>query len=546
MVTSRKKMDILIVSYSEPSRTRERHQFFNEASRTGSGWGRFLHSNYIGFDNDILLPNHLASLAKLKRENGIISKTDDGLYLHSDINTYSAWKIPMLGGLYLYQYLKSIGFSTSIIQHVQFEQEQLDDYLSQAPKVIGISTTLLLNPLDITELVKYCRKKSPTSVIVLGGMSIWNNYLANKHDLDLFKPYRADIAVIEPKGVKTLGAIVDAVVNKNSIDEIPNLIIYRNTGSKITPQIPETFDFSKDGIHWDLVDQNLLGGLSLIRTQISCPFACSFCSYPTSQGTVVKTGLDSFELELNTLQQRGVTYLLFIDDTFNVPPERFKDMLRILKKFSFRWYAFIRCQYLDKQQVVDMRDSGCGGAYLGIESGSNEILTLMNKRARRSDYLRGVELLESVGIPTYASFIVGFPGETENTITDTVSFIQTSGISFYNVKIFYYDHTTPIATKREFFKLTGQGMNWSHSTMNSADAFDYSENIIKSVDQVPYIPQHSGEIWEIAYFHEKGFTTAKLHLLYETFSRMMQDDLNRLDNRKQNQEVLFQQLVATL
>ena len=539
-------MDALIISYSEPSRSRERHQFFNETSRTGSGWGRFLHSNYIGFDNDILLPNHLASLAELTKKTSNIAKTSDGLYLYSDINTYSAWKIPMLGGIYLYQYLKSIGFSTSIIQHVQFEQEQLDDYLKQAPKVIGISTTLLLNPLDITELVKYCRKKSPASLIVIGGMSIWNSYLANKHDPNLFKLYRADIAVIDAKGVKTLGAIVSAVVNNNSIDEIPNLIIYKNSAPKVTPQKPETFDFGTDGICWDLVEPNLMGRLSLIRTQISCPFACSFCSYPTSQGTVVKTGLDSFEQELKILHKRGVTYLLFIDDTFNVPPERFKEMLQILKRFAFRWYAFIRCQYLDKQQVIDMRDSGCGGAYLGIESGSNEILTLMNKRARRADYLRGVELLESAEIPTYASFIVGFPGETDNTIMDTISFIEHSGISFYNVKIFYYDHTTPIASKREAFNLTGQGMNWTHRTMNSADAFDYSENIIKTVNQVPYIPQHSGEIWEIAYFHEKGFTNNKLQMLYKTFSLMMQDDLNRSDTREQNQKLLFQQLVDSL
>ena len=82
--------------------------------------------------------------------------------------------------------------------------------------------------------------------------------------------------------------------------------------------------------------------------------------------------------------------------------------------------------------------------------------------------------------------------------------------------------------------------------MNSADAFDYSENIIKTVNQVPYIPQHSGEIWEIAYFHEKGFTNNKLQMLYKTFSLMMQDDLNRSDTREQNQKLLFQQLVDSL
>ena len=67
-------MDCLIISYSEPSRDRERHQFFNEDTKTGSGWGRFLHLNYVNYENDIMLPNHLASIAELTRSRKDIEK----------------------------------------------------------------------------------------------------------------------------------------------------------------------------------------------------------------------------------------------------------------------------------------------------------------------------------------------------------------------------------------------------------------------------------------------------------------------------------------
>ena len=536
-------MDCLIISYSEPSRQRERHQFFTEESKVGSGWGRFLHSNYINFDNDIMLPNHVASIAKLTREGVKIEKTKNGHFKESDIATYSAWKIPLLGGMFLYQHLKSLNFDVRVIQHVQLEHETFETYLRQAPKVIAISTTLLLNPLDIADLVKYCRTISPDSFIVLGGMSIWNGHLANKDNPDIFKAYRADACVIDSKGFKTLGLLVDCIKNGKFLADVPNLILYTKNGTQVTTRNPEKFDFRQDSIKWDLIDDNLMGRIFLVRTQISCPFSCSFCSYPTSQGDVVKTELDIFEKDLQALTKRGVKYLLFVDDTFNVPVRRFKEILNILKQYDFQWYGFIRCQYLDEEQVVLMRESGCGGAYLGIESGHDDILTAMNKRVSIADYRRGVGLLASVGITTYASFIVGFPGETDETIESTRKFIESSGVDFYNVKIFYYDHTTPIAQQSKDYELTGQGMNWSHKTMNSAQAFSKSELLIKSINRVPYIPQHSGEIWEIAYFHEQGFSKQAVHALYRNFTRMIQDELLSSPHRLMSQKKLFNELV---
>ena len=243
-------MDCLIISYSEPSRNRERHQFFNEETKKGSGWGRFLHSNYVSFDNDIMLPNHLASVARLTRERGRLEKNKSGHFDESDISTYSAWKIPLLGGMFLYQYLKGLSFAVRVIQHVQFEQKDLDSFLRQSPKVIAISTTLLLNPLDIADLVRYCRSISPGSFIVLGGMSIWNNYLANKTNPDIFKVYHADAAVVDSKGFKTLGMLVDRIKKREPLTDIPNLFLYGKKSTEVTARRPEDFDFRKLNINF--------------------------------------------------------------------------------------------------------------------------------------------------------------------------------------------------------------------------------------------------------------------------------------------------------
>ena len=56
--------DCLIISYSEPSRGRERQQFFNGQSKSGSGWGRFLHLNYVDYEGDIMLDLTLENSAR--------------------------------------------------------------------------------------------------------------------------------------------------------------------------------------------------------------------------------------------------------------------------------------------------------------------------------------------------------------------------------------------------------------------------------------------------------------------------------------------------
>jgi anaerobic magnesium-protoporphyrin IX monomethyl ester cyclase len=225
-----------------------------------------------------MYPNHLASIAKLSRGNGKVVKNNNGYFKESDISTYSAWKIPLLGGIFLYQYLKKLSLDVAIIQHVQFEQEEFDTFLRKAPKVIAISTTLLLNPMDILALVKYCRSMSPESFIVLGGMSVWNSYLSNKDNPGLFKLYKADAVVLDAKGFKTLGLIVQHIKQRKSLTDILNLILYKDNSIKVTNIQTEDFNFKKDSINWDLVDDHLIDRISLVRTQISCPFSCSFCS----------------------------------------------------------------------------------------------------------------------------------------------------------------------------------------------------------------------------------------------------------------------------
>src|SRR3546814_17108298 len=89
----------------------------------------------------------------------------------------------------------------------------------------------------------------------------------------------------------------------------------------------------------------------------------------------------------------GVDRIIFIDDTFNVPPHRFKELVKIFAEYPFEWFSFLRVQYVNEEVMAMMKDSGCKGVYLGIESASDKVLKNMNKRATNKQFAEGVSLL---------------------------------------------------------------------------------------------------------------------------------------------------------
>ncbi|PYX77907.1 MAG: PhpK family radical SAM P-methyltransferase, partial [Acidobacteria bacterium] len=162
----------------------------------------------------------------------------------------------------------------------------------------------------------------------------------------------------------------------------------------------------------------------------------------------------------NSLRELGnVTTLTFIDDTFNVPKARFKEILRMMirNKYEFKWNCLYRSDHGDEEAIELMGRAGCEGVFLGVESGSDRMLEKMNKSARRKDYLKAIPLLRNAGISTYASLIIGFPGETYDTVQETISLVEEAQPEYFRAQLWYCDPVTPIWKKREEFGIRGSG-----------------------------------------------------------------------------------------
>lgn len=326
------------------------------------------------------------------------------------------------------------------------------------------------------------------------------------------------------EGEKTLAKVLHALKQGETLDDIPNLWYKAGNQYISTPVEEENNDLEEHPVNWTLFSNEAVGEFVSLRYSKSCPFDCSFCGFPERAGKYRYVSVKAIERDLNALQAKGtVRVLSFIDDTLNVPKERFKEILRMMirNQYQFDWYFNFRCQFADEETVSLMKEAGCVGVFLGIESGSDHILQNMNKRAEVEQYRQGLYWLNQYGVTSYASFIIGFPGETEETVEETVRFIEENKPTSYRTQLWYCDPLTPIWREKEKYGIKGGMFQWSHQTMTSEQACDQIERIFTTITDSIWLPQNSFEIFSLFYLQKKGMPAEQVNQFLRTFNQLV-------------------------
>lgn len=418
-----------------------------------------------------------------------------------------------LAGLHLTSFLARSGASTAIVGEFQKNKPKLDELLRDEPLTVAITTTFYFEPSPMKEIVSFVRERSPDTKIIIGGPYPSHLERGNLSDtLELvLEDIGADVYVIDSQGESALARIINALKSGSVLEElqsIPNLLIFSDGTSWRTRREPEDNPINQNRVEWSLFDQEALKPFSMIRTAISCPFACSFCSYPVRTGEHRLADVARVEDDLRQLSDMGVKFVYFIDDTFNVPLPRFKDLCRMIIKnrFQFKWLSYLRCGNMDLEAVKLAADSGCAGALLGIESGDQGVLQVMNKFASPDKYRRAIRWLEDAGIMTWALFFIGFPGDGESGLANTISLVSDTAPSFYSTQIWFYDHATPIHKRAQEFNLQGAGYTWKHKTMTWEGACDNVDRMLREVKSSLYVPQNGFSFETIFYLMGRGFS----------------------------------------
>ncbi len=172
-------------------------------------------------------------------------------------------------------------------------------------------------------------------------------------------------------------------------------------------------------------------------TSRGCPYGCAFCANNAWGKTLRLRSPENVIDELKTVMKRhGYSAFMFFDDTMTVHRKRMVVLCDMLKKLNIIYRCFIRSDTVDRDILAKMRDSGCVEVGVGMESGSQRILNIVNKGQTIRQNMDAVKWCKEVGISVKGFFVVGFPGENRESVKDTIEFIEESRVDDLDITIF--------------------------------------------------------------------------------------------------------------
>ncbi len=218
---------------------------------------------------------------------------------------------------------------------------------------------------------------------------------------------------------------------KNESSKVISNIIYRKGD-----EIIEGFEHHSNGIEWSvqlpLWDEFDLSAYSFpfarrrpfasILTDFGCPYNCDFC--PVSTLGYKLRPIAEVIVELQKLYSLGVRELYVRDQTFGVNKKRSLELLKAIRgaEMKFSWTALTRTDILDVELLDEMHESGCHTLMLGLESANDEILSEHKKNTKFKEAEDTVMKIKKSGIRVGGFFMLGFPGESKNSIEKTIEF----------------------------------------------------------------------------------------------------------------------------
>lgn len=158
-----------------------------------------------------------------------------------------------------------------------------------------------------------------------------------------------------------------------------------------------------------------------------CAWQCTFCGSPKFWGGRVRLRPPQhFVRELSLLYEKGICFFYFSDDTFTIKKDRVIEICqRIIEKgMMISWFAISRVDCIDEEMLYWMRKAGCIQISFGIESGSEKIRKRLGKKLSSDQIRKAFEMTTGFGILSRAYFIYGSPGETRETIQETIDLMM--------------------------------------------------------------------------------------------------------------------------
>lgn len=272
------------------------------------------------------------------------------------------------------------------------------------------------------------REKISVPVVFIGShASVFHREIIERKEANI---------VIRGEFEETIGDLVRHIEQNRDLKEVKGITFLDNKGSIVTtenrPYIEELDSLpypARDLFQWQRYHEPVFESLPWITMLSSrgCPYQCVFCSWPqTMYGRQYRTRKPEGVLkEMIFCQEKyhpGEFY--FDDDTFTIDKKRIQSLCHLLieTRMNVPWSCMGRIDTLDEETLILMAKAGCRRMKLGIETGSPQIMKTIKKRLRLETIPEVVEIAQSLGIKIHGTFMIGLPGDTWQTVQETIGF----------------------------------------------------------------------------------------------------------------------------
>jgi anaerobic magnesium-protoporphyrin IX monomethyl ester cyclase len=462
----------------------------------------------------------------LTKCRNLLSLTNLDILFNSKSKSYrldKGWKgVNPMAGYYLESFLKMKGYEAKAVFDLE-DDKSLIEALKSDPIAVCLSTTYIFDNALLAACIASLRNVVGEIPILVGGPYVWKQKIEmNRYgnltpqQFQAMKDYDVNVMsdrTFDPSGDPALrNAIYIAhefgeytlleVLHKiekgqwryEDFTDIPNLVLPLKDGRwYATEEKSEPVDLNRDFTRWDLVES--MPSFVPLRASVGCPYRCRYCDFIELHPKVIMRRPESMLEEIRMAKKRGKSLFNIIDDNIFLTKKRIAELTKAIREheMDINWGGFFRVDRIDETNINEIYESGARFGLCGIESGDEGQLKRMRKGCDRNEIYRGIELATQAGMKLLLTFIVGYPGETHESVDNTANFINelslaNSGYASYQVYPFYLLPSTAVddLEYRREFDLKGRYGNWRHSTMNSEEAVSVWSPYLFRKARLPY------------------------------------------------------------